>query len=133
MTKSLNLKTSTDFSYRRNDKEPKNRVKKDGAKSTKFNTQVKTPSGTQSSILKGNYMTQNEILEKTKSFMAQFINVNVADDEDIFASGLVNSLFAMQLVLFIEKEFSIKVENEDLDYDNFRTLNAIVGFIERKI
>jgi acyl carrier protein len=65
--------------------------------------------------------------------MAQFINVNVADDEDIFASGLVNSLFAMQLVLFIEKEFSIKVENEDLDYDNFRTLNAIVGFIERKI
>jgi acyl carrier protein len=108
-------------------------VKKDGAKSTKFNTQVKTPSGTQSSILKGNYMTQNEILEKTKSFMAQFINVNVADDEDIFASGLVNSLFAMQLVLFIEKEFSIKVENEDLDYDNFRTLNAIVGFIERKI
>ncbi|MEN8219994.1 MAG: phosphopantetheine-binding protein [Pseudomonadota bacterium] len=73
------------------------------------------------------------ILEKTKSFMAQFINVNVADDEDIFASGLVNSLFAMQLVLFIEKEFSIKVENEDLDYDNFRTLNAIVGFIERKI
>jgi acyl carrier protein len=78
-------------------------------------------------------MTQNEILEKTKSFMAQFINVNVADDEDIFASGLVNSLFAMQLVLFIEKEFSIKVENEDLDYDNFRTLNAIVGFIERKI
>jgi len=78
-------------------------------------------------------MIPNEILEKTKSFMAQFINVNVADDEDIFASGLVNSLFAMQLVLFIEKEFSIKVENEDLDYDNFRTLNAIVGFIERKI
>jgi acyl carrier protein len=78
-------------------------------------------------------MTTDEILEQTKSFLAQFINVSVADDEDLFASGLVNSLFAMQLVLFIEKEFSIKVENEDLDYDNFRTLNAIVGFVERKI
>ncbi|RKZ55956.1 MAG: acyl carrier protein [Candidatus Parabeggiatoa sp. nov. 2] len=78
-------------------------------------------------------MTTDEILEKTKSFLAQFISVNVADDEDLFASGLVNSLFAMQLVLFVEKEFSIKVENEDLDYDNFRTLNAIVSFIERKI
>ncbi len=77
-------------------------------------------------------MTTDEILEKTKSFLAQFINVDVADDEDLFASGLVNSLFAMQLVLFIEKEFSIKVENEDLDYNNFRTLNAIVSFIERK-
>lgn len=78
-------------------------------------------------------MTTDEILEKVKSFLAQFISVNVADDEDLFASGLVNSLFAMQLVLFIEKEFSIKVENEDLDYDNFRTLNAMTGFIERKI
>ena len=78
-------------------------------------------------------MTTEEILEKVKSFLAQFISVSVADDEDLFASGLVNSLFAMQLVLFIEKEFSIKVENEDLDYDNFRTLNAITGFIKRKI
>ena len=68
-----------------------------------------------------------------RAFMGQFIShVDFAEDEDIFASGLVNSLFAMQLVLFLEKDFDIKVENEDLDYDNFRTLNAIVDFIERK-
>ena len=77
-------------------------------------------------------MTTEEIKEATKSFLAQFINVDADDDEDLFASGLVNSLFAMQLVLFVEKEFAVKVENEDLDYDNFRTLNAIVGFIQRK-
>ena len=78
-------------------------------------------------------MTSNENKEKIKGFMGQFIsNINISDDEDIFASGLVNSLFAMQLVLFLEKEFQLKVENEDLDYDNFRTLNAIVSFIERK-
>jgi acyl carrier protein len=57
----------------------------------------------------------------------------VADDEDLFASGLVNSLFAMQLVLFVEKEFSIKVDNEDLDLDNFRSVSAITGFIQRKL
>jgi len=68
-----------------------------------------------------------------RAFMGQFItNVDFAEDEDIFASGLVNSLFAMQLVLFLEKDFEIKVENEDLDYNNFRTLNAIADFIERK-
>ena len=78
-------------------------------------------------------MDTNEILEKTRSFLTQFINIDVGDDEELFSSGLVNSLFAMQLVLFIEKEYSIKVENEDLDFDNFKTLNAIVGFIERKI
>jgi acyl carrier protein len=78
-------------------------------------------------------MTTDDIKEKIKAFLAQFINVNISDDEDIFASGLVNSLFAMQLVLFVEKEFQFKVENDDLDYDNFRTLNTIVGFIERKL
>jgi acyl carrier protein len=77
-------------------------------------------------------MNTDAIRETTKSFLAQFINIDVDDDEDLFASGLVNSLFAMQLVLFVEKEFAIKVENEDLDYDNFRTMNAIVGFIQCK-
>jgi acyl carrier protein len=77
-------------------------------------------------------MNTDAIRETTKSFLAQFINIDVDDDEDLFASGLVNSLFAMQLVLFVEKEFAIKVENEDLDYDNFRTMNAIVGFIQGK-
>ncbi|HAG98785.1 MAG TPA: acyl carrier protein, partial [Ktedonobacter sp.] len=40
--------------------------------------------------------------------------------------------FAMQLVLFVESEFALIVDNEDLDIDNFRTINAIVQLIERK-
>ena len=39
----------------------------------------------------------------------------------------------MQLVLFVEKEFGIQVANEDLDIENFKSLNAIVGFIENKL
>jgi acyl carrier protein len=46
--------------------------------------------------------------------------------------GFVNSLFAMQLVLFVEKEFDVRVENDDLDLENFRSANAIVRFVERK-
>ena len=54
---------------------------------------------------------------------------DVGLDEDIFSSGLVNSLFSMQLVLFIEKEFQLKVGNEDLDLKNFRTLRTISEFV----
>ncbi|MBF0423947.1 MAG: acyl carrier protein, partial [Magnetococcales bacterium] len=56
----------------------------------------------------------------------------VDPDLDLFASGMVNSLFAMQLVLFVEKEYGIKVENEDLNYENFKSLHAIVDFIDKK-
>lgn len=68
-----------------------------------------------------------------KSFLASYLQgPPLADDEDIFASGVVNSLFAMQLVLFVEREFGIAVENDDLELDNFRTIEALVRFIARK-
>ncbi len=74
-----------------------------------------------------------DIRTKTKAFIARFFqNIDLEDDQDIFALGFVNSLFAMQLVLFVENEFAVAVEDADLDIDNFRTINAIVSLIERK-
>jgi acyl carrier protein len=78
-------------------------------------------------------MSPDDIRKTILTFLEQFIDVDVDDDEDLFASGLVNSLFAMQLVLFVEKEFAVKVENEDLDLANFRSVSAITGFIAHKI
>ncbi|GCE15663.1 acyl carrier protein [Tengunoibacter tsumagoiensis] len=74
-----------------------------------------------------------EIRTKVLAFLQQFFNSAVlGDDQDFFAMGFVNSLFAMQLVLFVEKEFGITVDNDDLDIDNFRTIRAIVSLVERK-
>lgn len=76
-------------------------------------------------------MKENQF--KIKTFISRFfVNYNLQYDEDIFALGFVNSMFAMQLVLFVEQEFNISVENEDLDFENFKTINAIANFIERK-
>jgi len=54
------------------------------------------------------------------------------DDEDVFASGYVNSMFGMQLVQFVETAFGIAVENEDLELDNFRSVNAVAALVARK-
>lgn len=75
----------------------------------------------------------NKTKAAIKTFLARFfLNHHLKDDEDIFALGFVNSLFAMQLVLFVEQEFSLTIENEDLDFENFRTINAITHLVERK-
>jgi acyl carrier protein len=69
----------------------------------------------------------------TKAFLGRFLQRrDLGDDEDIFALGFVNSLFTMQLALFVEQAFGISVERDDLDIDNFRTINAIARFVERK-
>lgn len=71
--------------------------------------------------------------EKIKEFLSRFFrNHDLKPEEDIFALGFVNSLLAMQLVAFVEKEFGIKVEDEDLDLDNFRSINAISSLVARK-
>lgn len=70
---------------------------------------------------------------RVKAFLARYLqNYDLQDDQDIFALGFINSLFAMQLVLFVEKTFGFDVANEDLDIDNFRTVNAIAALVERK-
>ena len=75
----------------------------------------------------------NEIQTKIKTFLSKFFgNHNLQSDEDIFALGFVNSMFAMQLVLFVEQEFKIAIENEDLEFENFRTINSLANLIERK-
>jgi acyl carrier protein len=56
----------------------------------------------------------------------------LADDEDIFGSGLVNSLFAMELVTFLEGTFGFEVESEDLELDNFRTVDRMAALVARK-
>ncbi|MGN7610524.1 acyl carrier protein [Magnetococcales bacterium HHB-1] len=77
--------------------------------------------------------TSEEIMEEARDFIGQFIsNPDIDADVDLFAEGLVNSLFAMQLVLFVEQKYGIKVENEDLDYENFKSLNTIVQFIQKR-
>lgn len=70
---------------------------------------------------------------KIKTFLSRFFgNYDLQPDEDIFATGFVNSMFAMQLVLFVEQEFQITIENEDLEFDNFRTINSLTNLIKRK-
>lgn len=78
-------------------------------------------------------MTADATKASIRVFLSRFFRgYDLRDDEDIFALGYVNSLFAMQLVLFVEKQFSITVEDEDLEMDNFRSINALAVLIERK-
>ncbi|OHX11602.1 acyl carrier protein [Chromobacterium sphagni] len=51
---------------------------------------------------------------------------------NIFETGLVNSLAVIQLISFLEKNFKIKVEIDDLDTANFSSIQAICSFLDKK-
>jgi methoxymalonate biosynthesis acyl carrier protein len=54
------------------------------------------------------------------------------DDADLFESGVANSLFAVQLMTFVEKTFGIDVDVDDLDIQNFKSVDATTAFVLRK-
>lgn len=78
-------------------------------------------------------MTKDEIKQQIRGFLAEHIRRNdLPDDEDIFAGGYVHSMFAMQLVLFIESQLGVQLSNQDLRLDNFRTIDVMADLLERK-
>ena len=45
------------------------------------------------------------------------------DDDDIFSLGLVHSLFTVQIILFIEKNFQVELEVSELKTEQIATVN----------
>ena len=75
--------------------------------------------------------------DKIRSMVESNLNIFIADiefsdDDNIFQKGFVDSLFAVQLIAYLEKEFEITIDNEDLDINNFHSVNKMISFIERK-
>ncbi len=52
-------------------------------------------------------------------------------DTDLFEKGFVNSLFALEIVMWLEKEFKIKLKRADINQDNFKTINNMAALVER--
>jgi methoxymalonate biosynthesis acyl carrier protein len=65
------------------------------------------------------------------SFLAKRIKTEVAPDQDLFKSGLVSSMFAMELVVHLEEAYDIAIIGPELKLDNFRTVEAMTALVLR--
>jgi methoxymalonate biosynthesis acyl carrier protein len=64
-------------------------------------------------------------------FLADKTNTLVDPGQDLFASGLVSSMFAMQLVVHLEESYDIAIVGSELKLDNFRTVQAMARLVAR--
>jgi acyl carrier protein len=71
--------------------------------------------------------------EMIRKFIANHAGgLEFADDQDLFASGHVNSLFAVQIVMFVENTLGVPVTGGDLDITNFSSVDRIDRFVVDK-
>ncbi|GAA4671271.1 acyl carrier protein [Phytohabitans rumicis] len=76
-------------------------------------------------------LDRSAVARDLHDFIAPALAGPVGPDEDYFALGL-NSLFAIELVVFVEQRFDLEVEVADLDLDHFRTISRLTAFVLAK-
>lgn len=54
----------------------------------------------------------------------------IDEDEDLLASGLLDSLSMMSLIQHIEQDLQIDVPAEDVTIENFQSLRAIDAYLD---
>jgi acyl carrier protein len=81
-------------------------------------------------------MDNTPISHSTKRFILEHFPSSrrrVLDDKDpLLESGVIDSLGVLDLVAFIETEFKVTVDDEELTPENFQSIARIAAYVEKK-
>lgn len=59
-------------------------------------------------------------------------STKLGHDQSLISSGTIDSLGILRLIAFIEEQFGVQVEDEEVVAENFESINIIKAFIENK-
>jgi acyl carrier protein len=66
------------------------------------------------------------------SFLFREGRVQLADEESLLAAGLIDSTGILELVTYLETQFGIVVEDEEIVPENLDSVNQIAAYVARK-
>ncbi len=68
--------------------------------------------------------------ERVRLLIREVLSFDVPSDEtDLFDSRLIDSLALVSLIAEIEERFGIRIELDELDLDQFRSVDRIADFL----
>lgn len=76
--------------------------------------------------------TLDDIKNRIKKFLCETFRVDqagIGDASDLFASGIIDSLSAAEVVLFLEREFQVRFEREQLFDQRFISVQGMAEII----
>lgn len=78
-------------------------------------------------------MDYKEIETKVRSEIEALAACEITDpDTDIFKSGILDSLNILNIIIFIENKFSLKINPFDINLDTLGSVTRICEFIQTK-
>ena len=77
-----------------------------------------------------NRQTQNMV--KISEVVCKTLTIEtISFEEDLIDSGLLDSLSLVQLMVALEDEFNIRIEPEDFDFEDYRSVKSMSEMIAR--
>jgi acyl carrier protein len=80
-------------------------------------------------------MTDPMITQLNKYLAIQILkqpNTVIDGDDPLISSGLVDSFHLVDLALFIEDQFGVRIDDTELTVDTFDTLNQLAALIHSR-
>ena len=78
-----------------------------------------------------------EVSQQVRQFILQEFPLanerSLSEDETFLGSDIVDSLGIVKLIAFVETEFDINVEDEDLQPENFQSIARLTEFVKTKL
>jgi acyl carrier protein len=68
-----------------------------------------------------------------KTFLFGLSDKSLHDNDSFLDKGIVDSTGILEIVSYIEEEFDIEVQDEELVPDNFDSINKLTDYITKKI
>ncbi len=78
-----------------------------------------------------------EVIPVVREFITEELlrrrDLALSDDVPLIEEGYLTSLQTVELLMFLEEQFQVEVDPEEVNEDNFRSLKTIAGLVERKL
>jgi acyl carrier protein len=78
-------------------------------------------------------MTKDTVKERLCSYIGEKIYTgpqsDLTSELDLLSSGILDSVYVLQLVDFVEAEFGIQFLAHEVEHENFQTIDALSDFI----
>ena len=79
----------------------------------------------------------SEPKEKVRAFIVEnFLfgaEYRLKDDRSFLDEGIIDSTGILELVSYLEEEFGIRIEDEELVPENLDSINNVVAYLTKKI
>ena len=76
----------------------------------------------------------NDLEGRITRVFAESLNLRVpSPGTDLFETGALDSMAFVELLVEIEREFGVVVSLDDIELDNFRSIERIAGFVAARL